>query len=182
MKEVAGLRSSRFYTKKNWLILVVWWYYVWYKTAYTVERRMYCFQESLPDSRPPPVSFSPPITQRITSCINWPCQVINKCQKIYKCSPKAPPISAPLVPQFTFTTPQSEPRALHMNRICACVNVQLNLWWWKCEDWWGMLNSVRLKLKTHPIHLNIARMSLVKSPLLRPCGTSLLILIASSRF
>lgn len=25
-----------------------------------VDRRMYCFQESEPDSRPPPVSFSPP--------------------------------------------------------------------------------------------------------------------------
>ena len=25
-----------------------------------VLRRMYCFQASLPDSRPPPVSFSPP--------------------------------------------------------------------------------------------------------------------------
>ena len=25
-----------------------------------VERRMYCFQASLPDSRPPPVCFSPP--------------------------------------------------------------------------------------------------------------------------
>jgi hypothetical protein len=65
---------------------------------------MYCFQESLsttninfsvnksnfesekhnylPDSRPPPVSFSPP---------------------------KAPPISAPLVPIFTLAIPQSEP-------------------------------------------------------------------------
>lgn len=47
-----------------------------------VERRMYCFQASLPDSRPPPVSFSPP---------------------------KAPPISAPDVGMFTFTKPQSDP-------------------------------------------------------------------------
>jgi membrane protein DedA with SNARE-associated domain len=38
---------------------------------------------SEPDSRPPPVSFSPP---------------------------KAPPISAPLVPMFTLAIPQSEPR------------------------------------------------------------------------
>lgn len=48
----------------------------------TVERLMYCFQESEPDSLPPPVAFSPP---------------------------KAPPISAPLVGIFTFTIPQSEP-------------------------------------------------------------------------
>lgn len=43
---------------------------------------MYCFQESEPDSRPPPVAFSPP---------------------------KAPPISAPFVGMLTFTMPQSEP-------------------------------------------------------------------------
>ena len=43
---------------------------------------MYCFQASLPDSRPPPVAFSPP---------------------------KAPPISAPEVGMFTLTIPQSEP-------------------------------------------------------------------------
>src|SRR5262245_21955031 len=49
-----------------------------------VWRRMYAFQESDPDSRPPPVSFSPP---------------------------KAPPISAPLVPMLTFAMPQSEPSA-----------------------------------------------------------------------
>jgi hypothetical protein len=47
-----------------------------------VLRRMYCFQESDPDSRPPPVCFSPP---------------------------KAPPISAPLVPMLTLTIPQSDP-------------------------------------------------------------------------
>ena len=47
-----------------------------------VWRRMYCFQLSEPDSRPPPVSFSPP---------------------------NAPPISAPEVPMFTFAMPQSEP-------------------------------------------------------------------------
>ncbi len=43
---------------------------------------MYAFHESDPDSRPPPVSFSPP---------------------------KAPPISAPEVPMFTFAIPQSDP-------------------------------------------------------------------------
>ncbi len=47
-----------------------------------VDLRMYCFQESDPASRPPPVSFSPP---------------------------NAPPISAPLVPTLTFTIPQSDP-------------------------------------------------------------------------
>ena len=47
-------------------------------------RRMYAFHASEPDSRPPPVSFSPP---------------------------KAPPISAPEVPMFTLAMPQSEPRA-----------------------------------------------------------------------
>src|SRR6185437_14636094 len=48
-----------------------------------VWRRMYAFHASLPDSRPPPVSFSPP---------------------------NAPPISAPLVPIFTLAIPQSLPR------------------------------------------------------------------------
>ena len=43
---------------------------------------MYAFQESEPASRPPPVSFSPP---------------------------KAPPISAPLVPILTLAIPQSLP-------------------------------------------------------------------------
>src|SRR5260370_26102823 len=45
-------------------------------------RRMYAFHASEPLSRPPPVSFSPP---------------------------KAPPISAPLVPMFTLAIPQSLP-------------------------------------------------------------------------
>jgi hypothetical protein len=43
---------------------------------------MYCFHESDPDYRPPPVYFSPP---------------------------NAPPISAPEGPMFTFTMPQSDP-------------------------------------------------------------------------
>src|SRR5918993_2177886 len=47
-------------------------------------RRIYAFHESDPDSRPPPVSFSPP---------------------------NAPPISAPDVPMLTFAMPQSEPDA-----------------------------------------------------------------------
>jgi len=47
-----------------------------------VERLIYCFQLSDPDSRPPPVCFSPP---------------------------KAPPISAPEGPIFTLTIPQSDP-------------------------------------------------------------------------
>lgn len=29
--------------------------------TYQVERLIYCFHESLPDSLPPPVAFSPPI-------------------------------------------------------------------------------------------------------------------------
>src|SRR6056297_1419328 len=49
-----------------------------------VWRRIYAFQASEPDSRPPPVSFSPP---------------------------KAPPISAPDVPIFTLAIPQSDPAA-----------------------------------------------------------------------
>ena len=54
---------------------------------------MYCFHESDPDSRPPPVSFSPP---------------------------KAPPISAPLVPMFTLAMPQSEPEPVVLrNRSLA---------------------------------------------------------------
>jgi hypothetical protein len=44
---------------------------------------MYAFHASEPDSRPPPVSFSPP---------------------------NAPPISAPEVPMLTLAMPQSEPR------------------------------------------------------------------------
>src|SRR5512137_105235 len=47
-----------------------------------VWRRIYAFHASEPDSRPPPVSFSPP---------------------------NAPPISAPDVPRFTLAIPQSEP-------------------------------------------------------------------------
>lgn len=58
----------------------------WFKhDTNQVERRMYCFHESLPASRPPPVAFSPP---------------------------KAPPISAPFVGMFTFTIPQSLPCGL----------------------------------------------------------------------
>jgi hypothetical protein len=57
-----------------------------------VERRMYCFHASLPDSRPPPVSFSPP---------------------------NAPPISAPLGPMLTLTMPQSEPRGPVHLKIAA---------------------------------------------------------------
>ena len=48
----------------------------------TVWRRMYPFHASDPDSRPPPVSFSPP---------------------------KAPPISAPDVPILMLAIPQSDP-------------------------------------------------------------------------
>lgn len=47
-----------------------------------VDLRMYCFHESEPDSRPPPVCFSPP---------------------------NAPPISAPFVGILTLIMPQSEP-------------------------------------------------------------------------
>lgn len=52
---------------------------------YLVCLRMYCCHEVLPDSLPPPVSFSPP---------------------------KAPPISAPFVGIFTLTIPQSDPFGL----------------------------------------------------------------------
>jgi len=52
---------------------------------------MYYFQLSLPLSRPPPVSFSPP---------------------------KAPPISAPDVPMLQFTIPQSLPKGpTHLNKF-----------------------------------------------------------------
>lgn len=101
---------------------------------YHVERLMYCFQESLPASRPPPVAFSPP---------------------------KAPPISAPLVGIFTFTIPQSLPCGLHhiwmktikhcslkcsfvmkpvsLSRVVAhfrnSPNPFKNSFWLACEDW-----------------------------------------------
>ena len=56
-----------------------------------VDLLMYYFHESDPDSLPPPVSFSPP---------------------------KAPPISAPLVPIFTLTIPQSDPNGpVHLKRF-----------------------------------------------------------------
>lgn len=62
-----------------------------------VERRIYCFQESDPDSRPPPVCFSPP---------------------------NAPPISAPLVGMLTFTMPQSEPFGpIHLKNKNSYLNV-----------------------------------------------------------
>lgn len=54
-------------------------------STYMTYLLMYCFHESEPDSRPPPVSFSPP---------------------------KAPPISAPDVGMLTFTIPQSLPLGL----------------------------------------------------------------------
>lgn len=53
------------------------------KLMVQVDLLMYCFQESVPLSLPPPVSFSPP---------------------------NAPPISAPEVPMLTLTMPQSDPR------------------------------------------------------------------------
>src|SRR6266436_1791297 len=59
---------------------------------------MYCFHASLPDSRPPPVSFSPP---------------------------NAPPISAQLVPMFTLAMPQSLPRALR--KVSAVINLVVKL-------------------------------------------------------
>ena len=57
---------------------------------------MYARQASEPDSRPPPVDFSPP---------------------------NAPPISAPEVPMLTLTIPQSEPseerEALGLSLVAA---------------------------------------------------------------
>ena len=53
---------------------------------------MYAFHESLPDSLPPPVSFSPP---------------------------NAPPISAPLVPRLMYARPQSLPEPLGLRKRSA---------------------------------------------------------------
>src|SRR4029453_14541040 len=70
---------------------------------------MYCFQQSLPLSRPPPVFFSPP---------------------------NAPPISAPLVPVFTLAIPQSLPTALRnfsASRTSFVKIEEVNPWgalWW----------------------------------------------------
>lgn len=61
---------------------------------------MYCCQELLPDSRPPPVSFSPP---------------------------KAPPISAPFVGIFTLTIPQSDPDGPVHLKIVAGLFVKIEL-------------------------------------------------------
>ena len=63
-----------------------------------VARRMYAFQASEPDSRPPPVSFSPP---------------------------NAPPISAPEVPMLTLTMPQSEPLADRKRSASAWSRVKI---------------------------------------------------------
>lgn len=83
---------------------------------------MYCFQESLPASRPPPVSFSPPVNREgIIICLSH--------HFVYS-SPNAPPISAPLVGIFTFTIPQSEPNGLHklrINRHTRVVYIQCRL-------------------------------------------------------
>ena len=80
-----------------------------------VWRRMYCFQLSEPDSRPPPVSFSPP---------------------------NAPPISAPEVPMFTLAMPQSEPSverkrsALRMFRVKIALESP-----WSTEFWISIASS-----------------------------------------
>lgn len=66
---------------------------------YQVERFIYCFHASDPDSLPPPVAFSPP---------------------------NAPPISAPLVPILTFTRPQSEPLGLNITQLC-CHHVSISV-------------------------------------------------------
>lgn len=66
---------------------------------YQVERLIYCFQESLPASRPPPVAFSPP---------------------------NAPPISAPLVGILTLTIPQSLPVGLHYIKFQVSAKVKEN--------------------------------------------------------
>lgn len=65
---------------------------------------MYCFQLSLPDSRPPPVCFSPPEVR--TSGTQY------GHNQTEGALPKAPPISAPLVGIFTLTIPQSDPFGL----------------------------------------------------------------------
>src|ERR1700722_12156118 len=62
-------------------------------------RRIYAFQASLPLSRPPPVSFSPP---------------------------NAPPISAPLVPMFTLAMPQSLPLAERNNSASRRLVVMID--------------------------------------------------------
>jgi hypothetical protein len=60
-----------------------------------VDRLIYCFQESEPDSLPPPVALLPP---------------------------KAPPISAPFVGQFILTNPVSAPsEPSHLNVSCRLV-------------------------------------------------------------
>lgn len=72
---------------------------VYPKLKVQVALLIYCFHESEPDSRPPPVSFSPP---------------------------KAPPISAPDVPMLTLTIPQSDPihsQIFHTIRSCPSVSV-----------------------------------------------------------
>src|SRR5574340_538688 len=59
---------------------------------------MYCFHASEPDSRPPPVSFSPP---------------------------KAPPISAPEVPILTLAMPQSLPSCDRKYSACFRLVVKI---------------------------------------------------------
>ena len=67
---------------------------------------MYCFQASEPDSRPPPVAFSPKITRKPLKI----SKIAKKKPLNFHSPPNAPPISAPEVGMLTFTMPQSEPR------------------------------------------------------------------------
>lgn len=72
----------------------------------TVERLQYCFHESEPDSRPPPVCFSPPNAPPIPGIrtmlvTRFVLRVFNKIQTL--------PISAPDGDVLTFTKPQSDP-------------------------------------------------------------------------
>ena len=83
---------------------------------------MYAFQLSLPLSRPPPVSFSPP---------------------------NAPPISAPLVPALTLAMPQSLPEPERNNSACLMLSVKMELERpWSTPLFIAMASSRDLNVKT----------------------------------
>lgn len=135
---------------------------------------MYCFHESLPASRPPPVAFSPP---------------------------KAPPISAPFVGMFTFTIPQSLPCGLQWVKTSWCMHKPIKrihnhsrydndvkYSWTTAKDidiklchelQWTCCIGLKEFKTTNPVHLKMISGRRVKIELLNPCGTELLISIAS---
>src|SRR5207344_1824359 len=93
---------------------------------------MYAFQLSEPDSRPPPVSFSPP---------------------------NAPPISPPLVPRLTYASPQSlpDPHGLRNPSHDSRLRVKIAELSPCCTPFWSAIASSRsLNVNTYRIGANVS--------------------------